>query len=146
MADATTQPLFDAVARGAALVMSLPTRDGLRHCKSRFLGEDQHGVWVSATDDDELLDKLIDGKRPIGVSFRAGDVRHVFVSPVLRKELYFEARDGSTTAALLLAFPSEVKAMQRRSSYRVRVPPESELSVRCWRLNRRADLHDKPIP
>ena len=145
MADATTQPLFDAVARGAALVLSLPTREGLRHCKSRFLGEDQHGVWLSAAGEEELVDRLIAGKRPVGVSFRAGDVRHVFVSPVLRKELYFEARDGTTTAALLLAFPSEVKAMQRRSSYRVRIPPETDLSVRCWRMTRRADLHDKPI-
>lgn len=141
----TTQPLFDAVARGAALVISLPTREGLRHCKSHFLGEDQHGVWVSTAGEEDLVDRLIVGKRPVGVSFRAGDVRHVFVSPVLRKELYFEARDGTTTAALLLAFPTDVKAMQRRSSYRVRIPPETDLSVRCWRMSRRADLHDKPV-
>lgn len=146
MPDTTTQPLFDAVGRGAALVLSLPTREGLRHCKSRFLGEDQHGVWVSAAGEEALVDRLIEGKRPVGISFRAGDVRHVFVSPVLRKELYFEARDGTTTAALLLAFPTDVKAMQRRSSYRVRIPPETDLAVRCWRMTRRADLHDKPIP
>jgi hypothetical protein len=35
--------------------------------------------------------------------------------------------------------------MQRRNSYRVRVPPESELVVRCWRMTRRAEIHDKPL-
>lgn len=146
MADATTQPLFDAVARNAGLVLSLPAADGLRHCKSRFLGEDQHGLWVCSAGDEELLDRLIGSARPVGVSFRGGDVRHVFVSPILRKEMFFEIHEGVTTSALLLAFPAEVKAMQRRNSYRVRVSPETELVVRCWRMNRRVELRDKPGP
>ena len=145
MADPTTQPLFDAVARGAGLVLSLPSPQGLAHCKSRFLGEDQHGLWVSSTGDAALMDEVIASGRSVGVSFRGGDVRHVFATTVLRKELYFELHEGVTTAALLLAFPSEVRAMQRRNSYRVRVPQESELVVRCWRMTRRAGLRDKPL-
>jgi c-di-GMP-binding flagellar brake protein YcgR len=145
MPDATSQPLFDAVARGAGLVLSLPSPDGLLHCKSRFLGEDQHGLWVSASGDEAMVDQMINSGRIVGVSFRGGDVRHVFVTAILRRELYFELHEGVTTSALLLAFPAEVKAMQRRNSYRVRVPPESELIVRCWRMTRRAELHDKPL-
>jgi c-di-GMP-binding flagellar brake protein YcgR len=47
--------------------------------------------------------------------------------------------------ALLIKHPGEVKAVQRRSNYRVRVGPDSELTVRIWRIADAADLRHIPV-
>ena len=145
MTTASAQPLYDAVARRAGLVLSVPAPQGLRHYKSHFVGEEPTGVWIESAGEAGLLDALIAEGRLVGVSFRGGDARHVFASPLLARQSGYEMGDDLTGPALLLAFPTEIRAVQRRSSYRVRVLPGSELSVRCWRMARRADLRDKPM-
>ena len=47
--------------------------------------------------------------------------------------------------ALLLEFPAEIKATQRRSNYRVDVPPDSDVSIRVWRISSSESLKDTPI-
>lgn len=144
MNQSSAQPLFDAVARRAGVVLSLPGPQRLIHLKSYFLAAHDAGVWVKTVGDEHVLQQLIANGQPIGVSFRGGDTRHVFASPLLRHEPDHELEPGASANALLLAFPTEIKAVQRRSSYRVRVSPDSELSARCWRMSRRARLQDRP--
>jgi len=144
MDHSSAQPLFDAVARRAGVVLSLPGPQRLSHFKSYFLATHDAGVWVKTVGDPDSLQELITSAAPIGVSFRGGDTRHVFAAPLLRHEPNHELEDGAAADALLLGFPTEIKAVQRRSSYRVRVSPDSELSARCWRMSRRARLADRP--
>jgi len=145
MTHASAQPLYDAVARRAGLVLSVPAPDGLIHYKSHFLAEEPAGVWVESVGEPPLLDALIAHGQFVGVSFRGGDARHVFATPLLARQPAFCLGDELTGPALLLAFPAEVRAMQRRSSYRVAVPLDGELAVRCWRISKRAHLRDRPM-
>lgn len=46
---------------------------------------------------------------------------------------------------MLVAFPAEIKAIQRRNNYRVRIPPDSGFSARVWRIPERAYLGDRPM-
>lgn len=148
MTNSSAQPLYDAVARRSGLVLSLPSPAGLVNRKSHFVGDDESGVWVEAVGEWPLVEKLISGRMPVGVSFRGGDARHVFVAPMVRRDPAYPLRDGSGAScpALLVAFPQEIRAVQRRNSYRVRIPPDAEFSVRCYRIARRAELRDRPLP
>lgn len=145
MDNSSAQSLFDAVARGATVVLSLPAGERLVHHRSGFLGENDKGVWVRTVVDPKRASELISSRHPIGVSFRGGDTRHVFAAPILAHDPDYELPSGTTADALLLGFPTAIKAIQRRSSYRVRVSTETELKARCWRLARRARLQDKPL-
>jgi c-di-GMP-binding flagellar brake protein YcgR len=48
-------------------------------------------------------------------------------------------------SALLLEFPADIKATQRRSNYRVDVPPDSDLSIRVWRISTSEPLKETPV-
>lgn len=86
MTHASAQPLYDAVARRAGLVLSVPAPDGLRHYKSHFLADEPTGVWVESVGEPALLDVLIARRQFVGVSFRAGDALHVFAAPLLARQ------------------------------------------------------------
>jgi c-di-GMP-binding flagellar brake protein YcgR len=138
--------LSDAVARGAGLVLSLPSPDGLSHHKSRFLGEDSAGVWVNAPSEARQIEPTIANCASVGVTFKSANVRQVFASTVLRRDAEYPLAGGGTADALLLALPAEIKAVQRRSNFRVQILPESRLTLDCWIIGRRADLKERPLP
>jgi hypothetical protein len=144
--------LREAIARGAALVVSLPRPDGsLRHHKSRFLADAGDGVWVAAVADEPgALEGLIARGEPVGVTFRSGEHRCTFVTAALHVERDFRhagTADGerSAGAALLLAFPADVRAVQRRKNFRVPVTAASELQVKLWSMPEHASLRDRPV-
>jgi hypothetical protein len=146
--------LREAIARGAALVLSLPRPDGsLRHHKSHFIADAGDGGWVAAVAEEPgVVDGVIARGEPIGVTFRSGEHRCTFVTTALHLERAFRhpgaaaAHDGDAPgAALLIAFPTEVRAVQRRKNFRVPVTAASELQVKLWTMPEQATLRDRPV-
>jgi c-di-GMP-binding flagellar brake protein YcgR len=138
--------LSEAIARNCGLVLSLPSAGMLRHHKSRFIADDENGFWVeSVKTEGPLIAELIRTRQPTGVSFRSGQHKIVFASPLVRVDPDRRLSDGISVAALLLAAPAEIKAIQRRTNYRVGVHEGSELTVRVWRIAERIYLGDRPM-
>jgi c-di-GMP-binding flagellar brake protein YcgR len=146
MANNGADILAAAIARNSAMVISLPSAGMLRHHKSRFLAEEQDGFWIeSAPNERALIDELIANQTPVGVSFKAGSQKVSFVVPILKRDPQFRMNADTILEALSLSFPADVRAMQRRNNYRVRVTEDSELAVRVWRIPEHFFLSDKPM-
>lgn len=145
MSNDTRKVLSDAIARNSGLVVSLPSAGMLRHYKARFLAETAEACWIeSVPAEGALIGELLKSGKPVGISFRNGTNKIVFVSPLLRREPCFRINADTTVEALLIAFPDQIKTLQRRSNYRVRVLPDSQLSGRVWRIATRANILDRP--
>lgn len=143
----STQFLADGVARRAGLVLSVPTeRGGLVHFKSRFLSQDAEGVWVHSPNDTAAINEAVALRGLVGVTFKAGDTRRVFATTLVRTKPDCPTPDGTRVNGVLLALPSEVKAIQRRNEFRVRLVPENKLTMNCWIIPRHADLKIRPLP
>jgi len=146
MADDTEQILADAVGRNVGLVLSLPSAGMLRNHKSRFLGESPEGLWIeSAPSDADLIDELIGHQHPAAVSFKTGTGKISFIATLLKREPNYRINAQVTAEALLIRRPSDVKSMQRRSDYRVRIGGDIEIAARIWRISEQADLRDVPM-
>ena len=150
MTDANLQILQDAIARNAGLVLSLPSAGMLRHHKSRFLADAPDisggGFWIeSAPGEAALIDSLIASQQRAGLSFKNGHLKVVFGTQLLKRQTGFRINADTEVEALLLAFPAEIKAIQRRNNYRVRIPGDGEITARVWRIASRAYLRDRPL-
>jgi c-di-GMP-binding flagellar brake protein YcgR len=146
MPEQTRDILSDAVARNSAMVLSLPSAGMLRHHKSRFLEEATEGVWIeSVPSEGALIAELIVNAQPCGFSFKTGDQKVSFAATLLKAETAFRVNADTTVAALLVARPAEVKAVQRRNNYRVKIQESGELRLKVWRVSEQADLRDKPV-
>lgn len=138
--------LSQAVARNAAVVLSLPSAGMLRHHKSRFLGQTAEGLWIESVRDEILLiDQLLVQKIPVGVSFKAPPTKASFAVPILRRQDKYQFNVASVVDALLLQTPDNVKALQRRNNYRVRIPEGAALKVRVWRIADHVPFRDRPL-
>jgi len=138
--------LDDAINRNAGAVLSLPSAGMLRHYKSRFLANNADGFWIeSAPGEKPLIDDLIIKAQSAGISFKAGPQKVVFASRILKHEPEFRVNADTLVEALLMASPKEVKAIQRRNNYRVRVPTDCGLRVRIWRIGEHVYLGDRPM-
>lgn len=146
MAGADNKPLREAIARNAGIVLSLPSAGMLRHNKSRFLGECEEGFWVESIPAEAvLIDALVASQQPAGISFKSGVNKVIFTTPLIRRQEKFQVNATTVLEAILLKEPGEVKAIQRRSNYRVAVPKDAEVLVRLWRIPERAVLRDRPM-
>ena len=145
--------LREAIARNATMVLSLPDAGRLRHHRTRFLADAGDGFWVAAVSDEAgLIERLIASQQPAGVSFRSGETKVIFATQIQHFQPDFgpstavDDADGEAIAALLLRFPAEVRAVQRRTSFRVPVVAgSSELHVKLWTMPEHASLRDKPV-
>ena len=144
--------LREAIARNAPLVLSLPRAAGtLRHHKSRFLADAGDGLWVvSVPEEPGLIEEVIARHEPAGVSFRSGEHKCMFATSVLHFEPHYERAGGvdhgeNALAALLLAFPDDLRAVQRRKSFRVPVGGVPDFQVKMWAMTEQATLRDKPV-
>jgi c-di-GMP-binding flagellar brake protein YcgR len=147
MPDADKNPLKDAIARNAGLVLSLPSAGMLRHSKSRFLGESDEGFWIESNPAERvLIEALVVSQQPVGISFKSGVNKVIFTTPLIRGQPY-RVNASVVVEGLLLKRPDpdKVKAIQRRSNYRVAVPRDAEVTVRMWRIPERAYLRDRPM-
>jgi hypothetical protein len=146
MIDESSHLLDEAVARNCGLVLSYPSDGMLRHHKSRFLGESEDGIWVESPPQEALLaEALIASAKPAGFSFKHGANKVVFSAPLLRRDPQYRVNAELVVEAVLLQRPQQLKAVQRRAAYRVRVPQDYEMTVRLWRIGRDANLRDKPM-
>jgi len=140
----------EAIARNSSMVLSLPHAGKLRHHKSRFLADAGDGFWVRAVPGEQsLLESIIESNQPAGVSFRIGETKVMFATKIEHYQKDFTAAGATNEArggeALLLRFPEDVKAVQRRKNFRVPVPPTStDLQVKIWTMSEAAQLRDKP--
>jgi c-di-GMP-binding flagellar brake protein YcgR len=145
MAKDAHEILSEAVERNSAIVLSLPSAGMLRHHKSRFLGETDQGVWVELIPAERvLIDSLIAESKPCGVSFKVGDQKISFLGKPLQVEMEYRVNDQTVLPALLLERPTDVKAIQRRNNYRVRVPQDCDLKLQVWRIPETVRVKDKP--
>src|SRR5437868_12528127 len=145
--------LRNAIARNAVMVLSLPTEGALRHHKTRFLADAGDGFWVrSATADPALIKQLIVSRRPAGVAFRNGEYKIIFTAEIQHWIPNYgvgAARDDGDAgpggvAAMLLKFPAEMRAIQRRKSFRVPVAGVVDLEIKMWTMPEAAHLRDTP--
>lgn len=141
------QILADAVGRNAAVVLSLPSAGLLHNHKTRFLGENEQGLWLEAPANAKLLlEELLAAKKPLAVSFHANNRRLSFISTVVQVDPAYRVNESVTTSAVQIAVPKEVKGVQRRSAYRVRVPGDSDLLIKVWQISNHFVLTDRPQP
>ncbi len=146
MSDGSPEILHHAIVRNLGLVLSLPSAGMLRHHKSRFLSAEEEGFWVESIPAERLLiDSLIDSRQPVGIAFKSATSKVVFLTPILRWEENYRINAETAVTALLLALPSEIKSIQRRNNYRVRIRQESDLSLHIWRIGERVHLKDRPM-
>ena len=121
----------------------------LRHYKSRFLADAGDGLWVASVPaDSALVRELVERRYPVGVSFRSGQLKVMFAAPLLHvQDDYARTADGEVAGAMLLRFPApaDVRAVQRRRSFRVPVAPGCELEARVWLMPEDAHLRDRPL-
>ncbi len=145
MSNEPRQLLDDAVARNCGVVLSFPSAGMLRHFKSRFLGDCDEGVWVESDHQQSALaDALIASAQPAGCSFKSAHNKVVFASPVLRRQDDYPISREVAVEAVLLRRPEVIKSVQRRNSYRARVPADFEMTVRLWRIGREVCFKDRP--
>jgi c-di-GMP-binding flagellar brake protein YcgR len=138
--------LAAAIGRNSAIVLSLPSAGMLRHHKSRFLADDVDGFWIeSASNDRMLIDDLIARNTPVGISFKSGTNKVSFVVPIIKREQQYQVNADTVLEALQLALPADIRAIQRRNNYRVRVPEDSDLVARIWRIPEHFFITDKPV-
>jgi len=146
MPDNEDKLLCDAVARNSGAVLSLPSAGMLRHCKSRFLGEQQDGLLVEApSDQTALVNTLIAAKQDIVIAFKSGIHKVAFATFIINPIPQWQVSETSMVDALLLAKPQKVETLQRRAYYRARVPRESIYRARVWRIAEYAIMRDVPL-
>ena len=146
MSSKNLEILSAAIARNAGIVLSLPSAGILRHHKSRFLSDEAGGFWVESIPSERpLVEELIRTRQPAGISFKAGTTKVVFTTPLMRLDLAYRVNQETEIAAILLATPTDVKAIQRRHNYRVVVPAGSDMSVKVWRIPEKTYLRDRPM-
>jgi c-di-GMP-binding flagellar brake protein YcgR len=138
--------LREAIARNAAMVLSLPSAGMMRHHKSRFLADDADGFWVESCAAERLLiDQLVQSQEAVGISFKSGTSKVVLATTLIGRQAEYHLNAQTVVEALHVRFPAELKAIQRRNNYRVRVRPDDELKVRVWRIATAARLQDRPM-
>lgn len=138
--------LDDAVGRNAASVISLPVDGLIRHFKSRIVGECGEGLWLQLSPPAiPVIDELMAEQRPLAISFKNRQIKMSFVSAAIRIEDEFRVNDLVSVRAVLVAWPTEVRGIQRRASYRVMVPGDSPLAIRLWAIADHAVLNDRPL-
>jgi len=145
MIDARYELLEQAISRNAPAVLSLPSSGMLRHHRTRFLCTGEGGFYVeSVPAEAALIDSLIISQAKVGVAFKSTPNKVVFAVPIWKRQPEFRINQSLAVEALLLPFPASMKSVQRRASYRVQVPSDSELLVRVWRIPEHAILRDRP--
>ena len=138
--------LTQAIERNSAAVLALPSAGMFRYHKTRFLRGEGERVWLEGVPDEQpLVQSLIDTCEPVAVTFKTGARTASFLSPILELDgayRFFESTDS--IQALLMRRPAAVKAMQRRTHFRVMLRPEDGFRIQLWRINDSVDVHNQP--
>jgi c-di-GMP-binding flagellar brake protein YcgR len=147
MSDKNLHLLNEAIDRNVGAVLSLPSAGLLYHCKTRFLGQFDGNILLEApAGHAALIAELVSRGAHSGVCFRNGVHKVIFTSPIVRVETQFRISAEVKIDVLLVAFPTEAKAIQRRNNYRASVSDASGISLKVWRIPPKASLHERPMP
>ncbi|HEY1921327.1 MAG TPA: PilZ domain-containing protein [Tepidisphaeraceae bacterium] len=145
MPDKNAEILRNAVSRNTGIVLSLPSAAMFRNHKSRLFCELEGGILIEAPRGDEaLIADLIKKHTPCAVSFNSGGMKIIFAAPIRRYVESWKLNAETSVSGLLLEFPADIKATQRRSNYRVDLPADSDVSIRVWRISNSESLRDTP--
>jgi c-di-GMP-binding flagellar brake protein YcgR len=145
MKSADKETLREAIARNAGAVLSLPSAGMLRHHRTRLLAPEEDGFWLEAPAGEKgLIDQLSASEHPVGVSLKSGASKVVFTTFIRTFQGQMQINTETAVDALLLAWPEDLKAIQRRSDYRVQVPIDGDVAVKVWRIPEHHFLADKP--
>lgn len=129
------QVLNDAAERNLPAVLSAKEEGGWAVCKSRFVAADrEQGRLCFEFPGPSALGRpalRITPGENIGVAFRRGHKKCIFTATVLARQPV--ALNAQTQVdALEVAWPDEVREVQRRAYYRVSVPGHQNVPVLLW--------------
>jgi c-di-GMP-binding flagellar brake protein YcgR len=82
----------------------------------------------------------------MAVSFHVNNRRISFATTVIKLDDAYQFNATMKVPAFLVAPAKEIKAVQRRSAYRVQVPQDSDLIVRVLKITEHAHVNDRPPP
>jgi c-di-GMP-binding flagellar brake protein YcgR len=138
--------LAAAVARNATVRLALPSAGLERNFRTRFVAELAEGILVEvASGSLALLEELIRNQSAAQASFHSQGQWLSFQSKPLRIENDFQLNADTSINVVLLERPQNVRAVQRRSVYRVTVYEESQLVVRAWVIPEQVPVGDRPL-
>jgi c-di-GMP-binding flagellar brake protein YcgR len=139
--------LEDAVARNLGITLRLPSAGLDKHFKTRFLGAAEGGgIWVEVVAGyAESIKSLIAEQRPIDVSLQTSTRVISFAVKGVRFEESHCINADTVVAALLIEQPAEIKNVQRRNTYRVRIFSDFKLIAKIWIIPEHVHLNDRPV-
>jgi hypothetical protein len=139
--------LAQAIERNSAAVLALPSAGMFRYHPTRFLRGVDERIWLQSVPEEPVLIKsLIATGTPVVVSYKIGQLKASFSSPILELDnayRFFQAQEP--VQAIMLTQPAVIKPQQRRTNYRVAIRPEDGFRVQLWRINDTADVIEQPI-
>ncbi|MGA2499484.1 MAG: PilZ domain-containing protein [Tepidisphaeraceae bacterium] len=145
MAESHTEVLDAAVARNVGAVLSVPTAGMPRNLKTRFLGEEADCLWLEVeAAASGILDAAARDGQGVGVAFKTGTRTIMFATKVLELRAEYRMNSQVLVPAVRVERPAEIKSVQRRTNYRVKIVDSSELLVRAWRIPDNFVLRDRP--
>src|SRR3954469_2454934 len=111
MVNTSQDTLREAIARNSGAIISLPSAGILRHHKSRFLADAGDGFWLESVPAERpLVDELVTSQKPVGISFKSGNNKVVFTTPISHREPQYAVNAQLRVEAILLPVPEQVKA------------------------------------
>jgi hypothetical protein len=134
-----------AIDRNAPAVISLPSAGMVRHFKTRFLRVADEGFWVEGIPSElPLIKSLIETADPAGFAFKAGSRPVNFLAPLRENDPAFHLTADVTMMAIRVQRPAAVKAVQRRSDFRVAINANDPVRGSVWRIGDHAAIDDRP--
>jgi hypothetical protein len=141
------QLLRDAIARNAGAVISVPTGDVYSHHKTRLVAGEDEGFWIQMPLGTRAqMDLVMTRRLTVGLSLTSKSRKVIFSTLVqqFRSDVALNAQ--ISVDAVLLAWPSQVEAIQRRATYRASVRLDADLPVSIHCIEDGAALAETPAP
>ena len=143
--DDQQQLLRDAIARNAGAVLSVPAGNVYTHHKTRLVGSEEEGFWIQMPLGTRAqMDMIMTNRLSVGVSLISASRKVIFTTLIQQFRAGVAINAHITVDAMLLAWPAQVEAIQRRGSYRASVRLDADLPVSVWCIDDEAALEEAP--
>lgn len=123
-----------AAERQTAITISLLSEERWCNSRSQLIGFDpqqsllQIAYPIASAGDPPP--EIVPGEQ-LGISFRRGHKKCVFVCPVIMRRLD-TTEDGQPADTLLIRAPQQMRELQRRAYQRIDLPPDHFIAVKVW--------------
>lgn len=139
--------LREAIERNTPITLSLPSAGMMRTHKSRLLEMTDDAILLeSVAGQADAIDALIAEGSSVKVSFRAETQNVEFSAALFERRRGHKLNAAVEIEALRIARPTSVKVVQRRATYRAAVTPDTDVSVKCWRIGEQYDMATSEKP